>query len=129
MSWRPISSLLGCISLVGVCAAQPAPPQTIDLTNRSIPVSAMLDVHGRSLEYVWFSLSRVCNIRVHSAKGTGFTIRYRIETINGSTVLRTVGGTNPKVRQTTLPPGRYAFIMEARREAGYYTFQLETYCQ
>jgi hypothetical protein len=107
--------------------AQPAPPRAEDITNQSLSFSAMVDVGGNPINRQWFALTRTCTVRVYPAKGTGFTVRWRIKTANGTDLAGSIVG-NQAPREVRLPPGQYQFVIEARKKAGYYTYPVETNC-
>jgi hypothetical protein len=102
--------------------------QSIDITNREQEIAAFLDVSGEKERSGWIYIDRVCTLTVEAARGTGFTVAYKIYSENGSVVLASLMGTQTRPRQVELPRGHYRFSMIARRNAGYYRFNLITRC-
>ena len=105
-----------------------APQQAMDLTNRRFQLPASVDIYGVPRSSFWFSVSAPCRIVVEHPRDTGFKVRYRVETVNGSRVMGSLMGTNPKPRTAMIGPGRYKFVVEAIRETGFYPFAVATYC-
>lgn len=127
MKFYAICVTIAAVTSATISHAQPPPPRAVDITNQSLSFSAMVDVGGLAIDQKWFVLTQTCTVRVAPAKGTGFTVRWRIKTINGTDLAGSIVG-NQAPREVQLPPGQYQFVIEARKRAGYYSFPVTTYC-
>ena len=134
MTGRKLSILAGSAILSAVIpgsfaeAQATLPPPAVDITNRSRTISEMVDVYGIKTASNWFSISRVCNILVRPDRYTGSKVHFKIQNVNGTKLLTSIIGTQNR-REVKLPPGRYEFVIIAWRDAGYYTFELESHCE
>lgn len=130
MMWKSSSAvaLATGILIANPAAASQTVEQAVDITNQERPFTATLDEHGQTEAAVWISVRGTCRFSVVPAHGTGFTVGYRLESVNGTRIFGSLQGTQGRDRGVMIGEGRYRFVAYTHRGAGYYEFRLVTHC-